>query len=279
VLAWLAVPTLFVLLAGLIKFGFDAGDIPATRNFLFTTKPIDFTWSSVHAALGQALFTLGVGVGTGISFGAYAPRRLPIGRSILAVAVFDTAIALMAGLAIFPIVFANNMEPSTGPGLMFISLPYAFGNLMLGELAGTVFFAMVVLVALGSVVAIMEPVVGVLMQRLRLRRVSAAIAVGVLVWLLALVVTLSFAPGDQYTRLADGSLFRFMDKLTADFLLPLVALLTAVLVGWRLRPEILRVELSRELDLFFALWQRLLRYIAPLAIAMILIFALLGLVA
>ncbi len=279
VLAWLAVPTLFVLLAGLIKFGFDAGDIPATRNFLFTTKPIDFTWSSVHAALGQALFTLGVGVGTGISFGAYAPRRLPIGRSILAVAVFDTAIALMAGLAIFPIVFANNMEPSMGPGLMFISLPYAFGNLMLGELAGTVFFAMVVLVALGSVVAIMEPVVGVLMQRLRLRRVSAAIAVGVLVWLLALVVTLSFTPGDQYTQLADGSLFRFMDKLTADFLLPLVALLTAVLVGWRLRPEILRVELSRELDLFFALWQRLLRYIAPLAIAMILIFALLGLVA
>jgi NSS family neurotransmitter:Na+ symporter len=171
------------------------------------------------------------------------------------------------------------MEPSMGPGLMFISLPYAFGNLMLGELAGTVFFAMVVLVALGSVVAIMEPVVGVLMQRLRLRRVSAAIAVGVLVWLLALVVTLSFTPGDQYTQLADGSLFRFMDKLTADFLLPLVALLTAVLVGWRLRPEILRVELSRELDLFFALWQRLLRYIAPLAIAMILIFALLGLVA
>ena len=80
-------------------------------------------------------------------------------------------------------------------------------------------------------------------------------------------------------RLADGSLFRFMDRLTADFLLPLVALLTAVLVGWRLRPEILRVELSRELDLFFALWQRLLRYIAPLAIAMILIAALLGLLA
>ena len=122
-------------------------------------------------------------------------------------------------------------------------------------------------------VAIMEPVVGMLMQRLRLRRVSAAIAVGVLVWLLALVVTLSFAPGDQYTRLADGSLFRFLDQLTADFLLPIVALLTAVLVGWRLRPEILRVELSRELDLFFALWRRLLRYISPPAIAVILIAA------
>ena len=96
-LAWLVVPTLFTMLAALVKFGFDAGDIPATREFLFTLKPIDFSWGSMLAALGQALFTLGVGVGTGISFGAYAPRRLPIGRSILAVAVFDTAIALMAG--------------------------------------------------------------------------------------------------------------------------------------------------------------------------------------
>ena len=163
-----------------------------------------------------------------------------------------------------------------GPGLMFISLPYAFGNLMLGELFGTLFFALMALAALGSVVAIMEPVVGVLMQRLRLRRVSAAIAVGVLVWLLALVVTLSLAPGDEYTRLANGSLFRIVDRLSADVLLPLVALLTAVLVGWRLRPEILRLELYREMDLFFSLWRRLLRYIAPPAIAIVIVAALLS---
>lgn len=275
-LGWLAVPCLFAILAALVKFGFDAGDIPATRAFLFSIKPIDFTWGSLLVALGQALFSLGVGVGAGISFGAYAPRRLPIGRSVMAVAVFDSAIALMAGLAIFPIVFANNMEPSVGPGLMFIALPYAFGNLMLGELFGTLFFALVVLVALGSVVAIMEPIVGAIMQRLRLRRVSAALGVGVLVWLLSLLVTLSFAPGDEYTRLANGNLFRFMDALTVDLLLPLVALLTAVLVGWRLRPEILRLELSREMDLYFSLWRRLLRYIAPPAIAVIIITALLA---
>jgi NSS family neurotransmitter:Na+ symporter len=131
-------------------------------------------------------------------------------------------------------------------------------------------------VALASVVAIMEPIVGALMQRLRIRRVSAAVAAGVLVWLLALVVTLSFAPGDQYTKLANGNLFRFLDGLTADFLLPLVALLTAVLVGWRLRPEILRRELDREMDLYFSLWRRLLRYIAPPAIAVIIVAALLA---
>jgi NSS family neurotransmitter:Na+ symporter len=85
------------------------------------------------------------------------------------------------------------------------------------------------------------------------------------------VVTLSFAPGDQYTRLANGNLFRFLDQLTATVLLPLVALLTTVLVGWRLRPEILRRELYREMDLFFSLWQRLLRYIAPAAIALLIV--------
>ena len=275
-LFWLAVPTMFALLAVLAKFNFDTGDLEATRDFLFSIRPVDFSWGSVLAALGQALFTLGVGVGAGISYGAYAPRRLPIGRSVMAVAVFDSAIALLAGLAIFPIVFANNMEPSMGPGLMFISLPYAFGNIMLGELFGTLFFALVVLTALCSVVAIMEPVVGVMIQRLRVRRVSAAIVVGVLVWLLALVVTLSFAPGDQYTRLANGNVFRFLDKLTAEFLLPLGALLTAVLVGWRLRPEILRRELYREMDLFFSLWRRLLRYIAPPAIAVIIAAELIG---
>jgi len=182
----------------------------------------------------------------------------------------------MAGLAIFPVVFANNMAPAMGPALMFVSVPYAFGNILLGDLFGTLFFALVVLAALGSVVAIMEPVVGALIQRLRIRRVSAALAVGVLVWLLSLVVTLSFAPGDEYTRLADGSLFRFLDWFTADYLLPLVALLTAVLVGWRLRADILRRELDREMDLFFSLWRRLLRYIAPPAIAVIIVAALLA---
>jgi NSS family neurotransmitter:Na+ symporter len=273
-LVWLTVPCLFALLAALVQFGFDAGDIPATQEFLFSIKPIDFSWNSMLAALGQALFTLGVGVGTGISYGAYAPSRLPIGRSVMAVGVFDTAIALMAGLAIFPIVFANNMEPSMGPGLMFVSLPYAFGNIMLGELFGTLFFALVVLVALGSVVAIMEPVVGVLMQRLRLRRFSAAVAVGVLVWLLSTLVALSFAPGEPGVHLANGSLFRLVDAFTANYMLPLVALLTAVLVGWRLRPEILRLELERERDVFFSLWQRLMRYIAPPAIVIIIVAAL-----
>lgn len=268
-LAWLVVPVLFAILGFLVKYGFDYGDMGATRNFLFSTRLVDFSGQSVLVALGHALFTLGVGVGTGISYGAYAPQNVPIGRSIMAVAVFDTVIALLAGLAIFPIVFANNMEPSAGPGLLFISLPYAFGNLMQGELVGAVFFVMMVLAALGSAVALMEPAVAMVMQQARLSRFTAALLVGAIVWLLGWTIVVSLQAGESMPWFGKQNLLAVLDALTAAVLLPLVALLVAVLVGWRLRPEILRLELVRESALFFSLWRFLLRYIAPLAIALL----------
>ena len=275
-LVWLAVPTLVAMLAVLIKFGFDNGDMVATRDFLFSVKLMDFTPEAALVALGHAFFTLGVGVGTGISYGAYAPQRIPIGRSVMAVAVFDTMIALLAGLAIFPIVFANNMEPAMGPGLLFVSLPYAFGNIMHGELFGTIFFLMVALAALGSAVALMEPVVGAIMQQWRIRRFTSVLLVGTVVWLAGMAVTVSFSSGAEVEWFGNRNLFAFLDALTADLLLPLVSLLTALLVGWRLRPEILRLELYRESDLFFSLWRFLLRYIAPPAIVLIMLAAVFG---
>lgn len=268
-LVWLSVPALMVLLGVLVKFALDTGDLVATRDFLFSVNPADFSPRSVLVALGQALYTLGVGVGVGISYGAYAPRRIPIGRSVIAVAVFDTALALLAGVAIFPVVFANNLEPSMGPGLMFISLPYAFGNMMQGDLYGTLFFVLVVLAALGSVVAMLECLVAVVIQGLRIRRFTAVLLVGAVVWLLAMLVARSFDPGDSLSQLVPGGLFRLLDNVTADILLPLVALLTAIFVGWRLRSELLRRELSRELDLFYSLWRCLLRYVVPPAIIII----------
>jgi NSS family neurotransmitter:Na+ symporter len=268
-LVWIAVPLLLAMLAFLIKYGFDYGDMGATRNFLFSTRLVDFSWQSALVALGHALFTLGVGVGTGISYGAYAPPHIPIGRSVMAVAVFDTVIALLAGLAIFPIVFANNMEPSAGPGLLFISLPYAFGNLMQGEVVGTVFFVLMVLAALGSAVAIMEPIVAMLTRQTRLGRFTSTLLVGAVVWLMGLAVVTSFASETGFHWFGKRNLLGILDVATASVLLPLVALLTTVLVGWRLRPEILRLELARESELFFSLWRFLLRYIAPPAIALL----------
>ena len=265
-LVWVAVPALLALLAYLVRFGLDNGDVEAAGEFLFSTRMIDFSPQGALVALGHAIFTLGVGVGTGISYGAYAPERIPIGRSVLAVAVFDTMIALLAGLAIFPIVFANNLEPAMGPGLLFVSLPYAFGNTVQGEMFGTIFFLLVVVAALGSAVAILEPVVSALMQQLKLRRLTAAFIAGFAVWALSLAVVYSFTGEEQSRWYGKRNLFVFLDGLAADVMLPLVSLLTAVFVGWFMRPQILRGQLHRESGVFFALWHFSLRYLVPAAV-------------
>ncbi len=272
VLVWLAVPLLITLLGVLVRFAIDHGDLEAARDFLFSVKLVDFSAESMLAALGHALLTLGAGAGMGIAYGAYAPRRIPLGRSVMAVAVFDTAIALMAGIAIFPIVFANNMEPAVGPGLMFVSVPYAFGNLMDGELFGSLFYLLMVVAAAGTTVALMEPSVSLLIQRFGISRYMAACYVGALVWLGGWAVAVSFQPEGWFGL---HNLMAALDRLTAGLLLPLISLLTVFLVGWRLRPQVLRPQLSRESDASFFIWRALLRYIAPPALALILLAELL----
>lgn len=271
-LVWLVVPSLIAILGFLVKFGFDSGDMVATREFLFTTRWIDFTPQAALVALGHAFFTLGVGVGTGIAYGAYAPERIPIGRSVVAVAVFDTMIALLVGLAIFPVVFANNIEPAVGPGLLFVSLPYAFGNVLQGELFGASFFALMVIATWGSAVAIMEPIVATLTQMLRLTRFTATVITAAVVWLISLLVVAAFDPYAQVEWFGNRNLFAILDRLTAELLLPLVSLLTAIFVGWRVRPEILKLELDRESGVFFWLWRFSLRFLAP-PVIMLLVLA------
>ncbi len=273
-LVWFVVPVVLFLLVFLARFGFEYGDTVAASEFLFSFKLIDFKLESVLLAMGHALFTLGVGAGVGISYGAYAPARIPIGRSVLAVAVFDTLIALLAGLAVFPLVFANNVEPSGGPALLFISLPYAFGNMLQGDAFGALFFLMVSLATLGSAVALLEPAVGTTVQRLGVGRPYAvAVTLGV-VWILGLLIIRSLALPEDRSWYGNRNLLEFFDWLTAGVLIPLVSLLTALYAGWRLRPEILRSVFRREADFSFRSWRQLLRYAVPLATGLILAVAL-----
>lgn len=268
-LGWLWIPALMAGLGLLIQYALQHGDLVAAGRFLFAFQLLDFNGAAWLAALGQAFYTLGIGVATGISYGGYAPIRVPLARSVIAVAVFDTLVAIAVGLAVFPLVFAHNMLPSMGPGLLFVSLPHAFGNMPLGEVYGALFYLLVALVALGSCVAMLEPVVGALRQQFGIRRITAVSVAGATVWVLAFgaLATLE-APGSAASGL---DLFRLMDRLASSVLLPLVALATAVLVGWRLREVLLRAQLYRESALFFSLWYFLLRYIVPVAIGLLLL--------
>lgn len=271
VLAWLAVPAIITLLVILVQYALDNGDLAAAHDYLFSVKLVDFSAESVLAAMGHALLTLGVGLGAGMVYGAYTPRRIPIGRSVLAVAVFDTVIALLAGIAIFPIIFANNLAPAHGPGLLFISLPYVFANAPQGELYGSLFFALTLVVALGFALALTEPGVRLVQEQLRLRRVTAVAIVTGGVWLLAWLTAGSIARG---SLVGEPGLFASLDYLAAGILLPLVCLLTALLMGWGVQKSVLRPQLSRESDASFSLWHGFLRYIAPPAIVLVMVLGL-----
>jgi NSS family neurotransmitter:Na+ symporter len=275
VLFWLVGPALLVSLGALIEYALANGDMDAAGDFLFSVNYYDFTPSAVLLAMGQAFYTLGIGMGVGIAFGAYAPDKIPLGRAVIAVALFDTLVAVAAGLAIFPLVFANNMEPSMGPGLMFVSLPYAFGNLLQGDILGAVFFFMVSVVALGSAVALAEPAMAYLNERLRLARPLAAVGLGAAVLVLSLVCALSFNLWREVSWFRGMTPFQALDLLTTCVMLPLAALLTALLVGYRMRRQILMVELYRESRRFIFLWRACLRYIAPPVIVVIMLTALL----
>lgn len=261
---WLLVPTLMALLWLLIDFALENGDVAAAGDFLFSVQWLDFTAESVLLALGHAFYTLSVGVGIGVAFGAYAPDRVPLGRSIVAVAIFDTVIALAAGIALFPLVFANHMEPALGPGLLFLSAPYAFGNLPQGEIYGALFFLLAVLAALGSAVALLEPGIGSLVQHTRLRRVPATLLLGAMVWLLGAAVAASLTAGSRF-----AGLFSWLDRMTANFMLPMGALAVAVFVGWRMDETLLRGAMYRESAGFFQVWLLLLRFVAPLGILVV----------
>jgi NSS family neurotransmitter:Na+ symporter len=274
ILVWLVVPVLLFLLVFVARFSFEYGDVAAAGEFLFSVKLVDFTHESVMLALGHAFFTLGVGVGAGISYGAYAPRRIPIGRSVLAVGVFDTLVALLAGLAIYPLIFANNIEPAGGPALLFVSLPYAFGNMPLGDVIGALFFVAVAIAALGSAVALLEPAVGAVIQGLGIRRPYAAVVVVGVAWFLGMVLIRDLAAGQGLTGNGSGNLLELLDHVTAAVLLPLVSLLTALYAGWRLRPEILQALFGREAYTSFVAWRLLVRYVVPVATGVILVVGL-----
>lgn len=263
-------PVLLVLLLVMVLTALRMGDMAAAFEFMFALRADDWRAESALAALGQAFFSLGIGMGAMISFGAYAPERRSLMRMLGAVAVLHIVVALLAGLAIFPLVFAHRLQPSFGPGLMFVTLPYIFGNLPYGAVIGTVFFTMVLLAAFGSAVALLEPATGWLVQRLRWSRPRAALVLALGVWLLGLLSIGSFSAWPTW-RPGGRSLFAWIDWISADVMLPLCALALAVLVGWHMRSESIRDELLSERPRLFWLWRHTVRYIAPPAIAAILL--------
>lgn len=264
-------PALLAIVLLLLGYGLAAADLPAAWRFMFRFDPEEITPAVVLAAMGHSFFTLSLGMGAIMVYGSYLERGVSIARSCIYVALADTLIALLAGLAIFAIVFAQGLAPAAGPGLILQTLPLAFSRMPFGQLIGVLFFLLVVFAAWTSSISMLEPFVAFLIERYSIRRARAAWATGIAVWLLGLAVCLSFNAW-QELRLFGLGLFGLLDALTSRILMPLCGLLIALFVGWFMN----KADVGDELALpagGMALWYNVLRFVSPLAIALIFLSA------
>ena len=212
-ISW-AMPLLFLLLIILVVYATQLNGFGKALTYLFTFDFSLVTIEVVLAALGHAFFTLSLGMGAMMVYGSYLSKNTPIASLSLNIALMDTVIALLAGLAIFPLIFTHGLTPSSGPSLLFISLPNALLDLPFGQFFGVAFFLLLLIAALSSAISILEPVVRFIEQNSRLTRASITVWVGVLIWLIGIAALLSFNRWSDITLLGDRHIFDSLDYLT-----------------------------------------------------------------
>ena len=210
--AWLnrLMPILFLIVILLCIYATQTGAFFEGVSYLFTPDFSKIDATVILAALGQAFFTLSLGMGAIMAYGAYMPIKQNIGSTALSVAFLDTLVAILAGIAIFPIVFANGLEPSTGPGLVFVTLPWAFVNMPLGVIFGKLFFVLLSIAALSSAISLLEPGVAWIVESLKTKRYKAAIGLGSIAWILGIFSALSFNLLSDFTPIGEKNFFDSM---------------------------------------------------------------------
>ncbi|XKE43939.1 sodium-dependent transporter [Halomonas organivorans] len=269
--SWM-MPGMVVMLAVLIGYGVFSGGFGEAVRFLFSFDAGSLSSEGMLAALGHAFFTLSLASGAILTYGSYLPGRASIARTTLSVAVADTVVALMAGLAIFPVIFANGMSPGSGPGLIFMSLPLAFQAMPLGTLFGILFFVMLSMAALTSSISMVEATVSWLTDNKGISRRTASWGTGIVLWLISTLAMLSFNVGAEWT-LAGKHFFGWLDYLTSRWMMPLGGLGMVLLAGFVLKSETFRDELGLS-PAWHALWLFMVRYVSPLGILLIFVDAL-----
>lgn len=269
--SWM-MPGMVVMLLIMIVYGMFSGGFGDALHFLFAFNASDLSSEGTLAAMGHAFFTLSLASGAILTYGSYLPRDASIGRTTLAVAAADTAVALMAGLAIFPVIFANGMEPGSGPGLIFMSLPLAFQAMPFGTLFGILFFIMLAMAALTSSISMVEATVSWLTDNKGISRRAAAWGTGIVLWIISTLAMLSFNLGADWT-VAGKNFFDWLDFLTSRFMMPLGGLGMVLLAGFVLKSQVMRDELALS-PFVHGLWLFMVRYVSPLGILVIFVDAL-----
>lgn len=251
-------PIFFVLLIFIVGYALSVGDGAKAAEFLLKPDFSEVGMGTFLAAVGQAFFSIGVGSCLMITYGAYLSDDTNIPKASGIVAGADTMVALIAGFAIFPIVFAFGADPAGGPGLFFISLPLAFGQMPYGELVGGAFFTLALFAAFTSSISLMEVAVSWLEERQGVTRPGAAIGTGFVLFMIGAGYVFS----DKYID--------FADFITGNIMLPLTGLLVAVFGGWALSREMMTTEFGD--GTVMNVWRFAVRWVVPPALAFILVF-------
>lgn len=266
-------PLLFAILIIISVYGLTLPGAMAGFNFLFVPDFSKVTSNTFLAALGQAFFSLSLGMGCMVTYGSYLKKEENLAQNAMIVTALDTLCALLAGLAMFPALFAFNLEPTAGPGLVFIVVPMIFSNFgaMLGTAFSALFFFALVVAALTSSVSLLEVVAAYFIDQRGMKRPKAVLLVGAIMSVMAVLSSLSLGVMAEFKILGAG-VFDFLDLLTDKVFMTIGGVLIAVVVGWFVKKEELRAELTNGGTIKFALfevWYFLIKFIAPIAIAIV----------
>lgn len=271
-------PILIGLIVGLSLFSLAMGDLGATLRFLFRLDPAHLRLSAALDALGLGFFSIGVGLALMVTYAAYAGTDVDLRKVAIVTILGDTAVSLAAGLAIFPIVFAEGLDPASGPGLMFVTLPLAFARIPGGVIAALGFFLLLMVAAIASGISLLEMPVAALSRR-GWRRATATVATAAACWVCGLATVLSFNtwagwyPLTAVPVFANATVFQLLDHLTSNVMLPFGGLALALFAGWTLPRRLLAEEIGLSPRVARSL-QVLLRFVVPGCIAVVALFPL-----
>jgi NSS family neurotransmitter:Na+ symporter len=226
--------------------------------------------------MGQAFFSLSLGMGSIMAYGAYMPKEQKIIPTSFTVASLDTLVAIFAGLAIFPIIFAFGLEPNSGPGLVFESLQTAFNQMSYGQIVGPLFFILLSVAALSSSISLLEPGVAFISEEGYMSRKLAAISISLLTWTLGIGTVLSFNLWSDFNLTPGRNFLDSMDFIANQILLPLGGMLIAIFVGWFMDKNLINEEIGHVNPILFGIWRFFVKFIAPISVAIIFYNAIFG---
>lgn len=273
-------PILFFIVLAIAVYSLTLPGAGRGIEYLFKPDFSKLTAQTIASALGQAFFSLSLGFGTILTYASYVDKKENIFFQSSATAVSDLLFALIASLAIMPAVFAFGLNPQSGPGLVFETLPYVFSQMPAGGFIAILFFIALIVAALTSSISMLEVAVAYLVEEKKFSRRGACILLFVICWSVGTLCSLSFGPLSDL-KIAGMTLFDFFDTISSNILMTLGSLLTVLFVGWRMKKTTVYQEftngetISTNVKIFGVLWF-LIRFVCPVAIIAIFITGLLA---